>query len=55
MDKSKITPELLAKILREHSDMLSLLNYAPMDGSGDEYKSWLEKRDSLVSKIKKID
>lgn len=55
MDKNKITPELQAKILREHAEMLSLLKYAPKDNSSGDYMEWLGKRDELVSKIQKIE
>ncbi|MCC5814511.1 MAG: hypothetical protein JJT78_07130 [Leptospira sp.] len=55
MEKNKISPELQAKILREHAEMLTLLKYAPQDSSSEDYKEWLGKRDNIISKIQKIE
>lgn len=55
MDKSKISPEILAKILREHAEMLSHLSHAPETMSTEEWKTWSAKKKEILSKIKKID
>ena len=54
MDKSKITPELLTKILREHSEMLSVLKLANGNMSSIEWKEWIDKKTEIISKIQKI-
>lgn len=55
MDKSKITPELLTKILREHSEMLSVLKLANGNMSPVEWKEWVDKKNEIISKIQKIE
>ncbi|MCZ8238673.1 MAG: hypothetical protein O9346_16310 [Leptospiraceae bacterium] len=55
MDKSKITPELLTKILREHSEMLSVLKLANGNMSSIEWKEWIDKKTEIISKIQKIE
>jgi|JI9StandDraft_1071089.scaffolds.fasta_scaffold295298_2 hypothetical protein len=55
MDKSKITPEMLTKILREHSEMLSVLKLADKSLSEIEWKEWFEKKDIVLSKVQKIE
>ncbi len=54
MEKSKLTPEGITKLLREHAELLSLIQYAPEPGSASEdYEKWWEKRKSLLEKIQK--
>lgn len=55
MDKSKMTAEQWAKLLREHADMLTLIQDAPKKNDSDEYERWLERRETLLSKIKRFE
>ncbi|MCE9501502.1 MAG: hypothetical protein K8R21_13530 [Leptospira sp.] len=49
--QNKISPEMITKILREHNEMLLLLQSFPNDL--DHLKDWKKKKENLLEKIVK--